>query len=113
MTYYGDSRPEDQAADAAMADLYRQLNNQDLPDDPAFDTEAGLRDIASRVHREHTEPAPGAVVQNFTTTREFGFASLTRQGGDWLLTEWDVDGRAMFHCTLHGANGRCDAPEAN
>ena len=57
MTYYGDSRPEDQAADAAMADLYRQLNNQDLPDDPAFDTEAGLRDIASRVHREHTEPA--------------------------------------------------------
>ena len=56
-----------------------------------------------------TEPAPGAVVQNFTTTREFGFASLARQGGDWLLTEWDVDGHAMFHCTLHGASGRCDA----
>jgi hypothetical protein len=57
-----------------------------------------------------TEPAPGAMVQNFTTTREFGFASLSRRGDDWLLTEWDVDGHAMFHCTLHGASGRCDAP---
>ena len=56
--YYGDSRPEDQAADDAMAALYRQLNNQDLPDDPAFDTEAGLRDLASRIHpdlAEHTD----------------------------------------------------------
>jgi hypothetical protein len=59
-----------------------------------------------------TAPAPGAVVQEFVTTGEFGFASLERQGADWLLTEWDVDGHATLHCTLHGAIGHCTGAAA-
>lgn len=56
--YYGDSRPGDQATDAAMTALYRQLGNQSLPDDPGFDTEAGLRDLTSRIiRRELVQPA--------------------------------------------------------
>lgn len=53
------------------------------------------------------EPAAGAVVQEFASNREFGFASLQRQGADWLLTERDVEGRAVMRCTLHGAVCHC------
>ncbi len=49
MTYYGDSRPGDQAADTAMRALYRQLDEQGLPGDPPFDVEAGLRDLKERL----------------------------------------------------------------
>lgn len=51
--YHGDdSRPEDLAADNAMTALYRQLDQHDLPADTPFDTEAGLRDLTSRIDRE-------------------------------------------------------------
>jgi len=35
--------------DQAMTALYRQLGSQDLPGDPAFDVEAGLRDLTARL----------------------------------------------------------------
>ena len=55
--YHGDSRTQDLATDAAMTALYRQLDNQNLPDDPGFDIEAGLRDLTSRiVRRELVRP---------------------------------------------------------
>jgi hypothetical protein len=53
MMYHGDdSRPQDQAADNAMRALYRQLDQYDLPADTPFDTEAGLRDLTSRINHE-------------------------------------------------------------
>jgi hypothetical protein len=45
-------RPQDQADDSVMRDLYQYLGQHDLPGDPAFDTEAGLRDLISRMRRE-------------------------------------------------------------
>jgi hypothetical protein len=54
-----------------------------------------------------TTPAPGASVHEFVTSHEFGFASLERQGVDWLLTEWDLQGEPMFRCTLQSATGHC------
>ena len=61
--YHGDSQPQDLATDAAMTALYRQLDSQDLPDDPDFDTEAGLRDLTSRIaRRELAQPAAAAKI---------------------------------------------------
>jgi hypothetical protein len=61
MMYHGDSRPDDQDADAAMMAMYRELDQRDLPSDPAFDLEAGLQDLTGRMQREtsrSSEPAP-------------------------------------------------------
>jgi hypothetical protein len=57
-----------------------------------------------------TTPAPGASVHEFVTSREFGFASLERQGQDWLLTEWNLQGEAFLRCVLHGTAGHCTDP---
>jgi Calcineurin-like phosphoesterase len=54
-----------------------------------------------------TTPAPGASVHEFVTTHEFGFASIERQGADWLLTEWNLQGEPMLYCSLRGATGHC------
>jgi hypothetical protein len=45
----GEPRDLTGAEDAAMRDLYRQLGEQDLPGDPPFDVEAGLRDLKKRL----------------------------------------------------------------
>jgi hypothetical protein len=50
--YHGDSGPQDQAADAAMAALYWQLDYLDLPGEVPFDTAAGLRDLIGRIQAE-------------------------------------------------------------
>ena len=51
--YHGDdSRPQDQAADAAMTDLYQQLDDHDLPADTPFNTAAGHRDLTDRIQAE-------------------------------------------------------------
>lgn len=56
---HGDPRPEDPADDAAMAALYRQLDDHDLSTDPPFDAEAGLQQLTERMGREFgPEPAP-------------------------------------------------------
>ncbi len=44
------------AADTVMRALYRQLCEQDLPGDPPFDVEAGLRDLLGRIRREQGKP---------------------------------------------------------
>lgn len=55
--YHGDSSPQDQAADAAMTALYRQLDDHDLPADIPLDTAAGHRDLTHRIQAE-LSPAP-------------------------------------------------------
>jgi calcineurin-like phosphoesterase family protein len=56
----------------------------------------------------HAEPAPGAVVKEFTSLHNFGFASLARDGAGWQLTEWDWRGEAILHCRLQGASIHCE-----
>jgi hypothetical protein len=60
--YHGDSCPEDQATDTAMAALYRQLDNHDLSTDTPFDAQAGLQRLTDRIHhelgQESQPPAP-------------------------------------------------------
>ncbi len=53
------------------------------------------------------QPAPGATVRSFVTQPGYGFATLDRQGTGWLLTEWDVAGRALLACRLDGRQWRC------
>lgn len=45
----------EQVTGIPMTALYRQLHDQGLPDDPAFDVEAGLRDIKKRIQRERAD----------------------------------------------------------
>jgi hypothetical protein len=40
------------SADTAMRALYLQLDEQGIPGDPEFDTEAGLRDLRERLARD-------------------------------------------------------------
>lgn len=47
--YHGDSSPRDQAADAAMAALYQQLDDHDLDADTPFSIAAGHRDLIYRI----------------------------------------------------------------
>jgi hypothetical protein len=54
-----------ESANAAMRALYRELDEQGLPGDPAFDVEAGLRDLRERLARDAAafkdEPAPAHI----------------------------------------------------
>lgn len=56
-----------------------------------------------------TFPAPGAAVNTFATQDDFGFASLDRNGDDWTLSEWNVDGQLVIRCELHGPALSCPA----
>ncbi len=47
-----------QAQNAAMRALYRQLDEQDLPGDPPFDVEAGLRDLRERMAEDLSSVPP-------------------------------------------------------
>lgn len=53
------------------------------------------------------QPAPGATVDEYVTQSDFGFLTLERNGGGWLLTEHDRHGQAVLHCTLQGSKGHC------
>ncbi|GAA4031833.1 metallophosphoesterase [Actimicrobium antarcticum] len=53
------------------------------------------------------QAAPGAVPDVFLSRPEFGFASLDRVGAGWVLTERDVDGRALIRCDVEGSKTRC------
>jgi hypothetical protein len=54
---------------------------------------------------------PGAEVEDYAARSEFGFATLDRvaggASGDWLLTEYDVDGLPVIECALSGGKSRC------
>ncbi len=56
-----------------------------------------------------------AVIDQFTTTNQYGFMTMervwdknTQTGADWVMREWDVDGRLLTTCLLSGSKGKCD-----
>ncbi len=53
------------------------------------------------------QPAPGAVVENFSTRSEYGFATFDRVDGGWELTEWDVMGKAILRCSFQAGKMVC------
>lgn len=56
-------------------------------------------------------PYPGAVVEDFATTFEYGFATLDREdpqdASRWLLTEYNADGKPTIRCRIHQGKSRC------
>jgi hypothetical protein len=60
-------------------------------------------------------PYPGAMVEDFATTYEYGFATLDRadpqDASRWLLTEYNVDGKPTIRCHIAHGKSRC-APVA-
>jgi hypothetical protein len=54
------------------------------------------------------QPAPGAVVANFTATNRFGFMTMERDAGGWMMKAWDVHGAPVTTCTLARHVARCE-----
>lgn len=55
-------------------------------------------------------PFPGALVEDYASRAEYGFATLERKpSGEWLLTEYSVQGLPVIACTLVGGKSRCKA----
>jgi len=52
-------------------------------------------------------PAPGAVVGQMLSSPRFGFLTLERNGEDWALRAFDVDGKAFAACTLRRRAASC------
>ncbi len=54
---------------------------------------------------------PGAVVEDYASRSDFGFASLERldekQGTTWLLTEYTTAGLAVIQCRIAKGKSRC------
>ncbi len=52
-----------------------------------------------------------ALVEDYAATAAYGFATLDRVGGgesgDWLLTEFDTDGKAVFLCQIKNSKSQC------
>ena len=59
------------------------------------------------------QPYPGAVVEDFATQSDYGFATLDRVAGKddthWLLTEYRADGTPTMRCNIVGSKSRCTA----
>jgi hypothetical protein len=56
---------------------------------------------------QRAQPAPGAVVGEFVTQSDFGFALLERADDGWTLSEWSVNGQRRLSCQLRHARLRC------
>ena len=52
-------------------------------------------------------PYREAVVAEFTTTNQYGFMTMEREGQDWLMREWDRNGALLTSCLLSGSKGKC------
>lgn len=60
------------------------------------------------------QPYPGAIVEDYVTRAEYGYATLDRVGpgnsGRWLLTEYNATDRPVFHCDIQGSKSKCTRP---
>ena len=58
-----------------------------------------------------TELYPGVEVEDYASRSEFGFATLDRVDGaapgQWLLTEYAVNGVPVLECSISGGKSRC------
>ncbi len=55
-------------------------------------------------------PFPGALVEDYAARAEYGFATLDRQStGQWLLTEYSMQGVPLIACQLAQGKSRCHA----
>jgi hypothetical protein len=59
-----------------------------------------------------TQAYPGAVIDDYASQSEYGFAMLERidtpAGSDWQLTEYTALGKASIRCRIHAAKSRCE-----
>ncbi len=62
---------------------------------------------------ENASPAPGAEVATFSSWVDgFGWMSMERTGpANWNVTVWDVNGKAVNHCTITGKDSKCDVAQ--
>jgi hypothetical protein len=60
-----------------------------------------------------TEPAPGAVVEHFSSWVDgFGFMTLERTGvHTWEVGVWGRDGKRRNRCRVEGSKSRCERPQ--
>ncbi len=62
---------------------------------------------------ENAMPAAGAEVASFSSwVYGFGWMSMERTGlQNWSVVVWDVNGKAVNHCTIVGKDSKCDVPQ--
>ena len=62
-----------------------------------------------------SEPAPGAVVEHFSSWVDgFGFMTLERLGAaSWEVGVWDRHGQRRNRCTVEGSKSRCDLAQVS
>jgi hypothetical protein len=59
------------------------------------------------------QPYPGALVEDYMSRSEYGFATLDRQAhGAWLLTEHTPQGVPVIECKLAGGKSQCSKLQA-
>ena len=54
------------------------------------------------------QPAPGALINDFVTRQGLGFASLEQTALGWRMTEFSVQGKALFQCALLNGKSKCE-----
>ncbi|MEO8509345.1 MAG: metallophosphoesterase [Betaproteobacteria bacterium] len=55
---------------------------------------------------DHT-PLPGAVVASLLATAKFGFMTMERDGGGWVVKAWDRSGAPLTSCSLFARKAAC------
>ncbi len=55
-----------------------------------------------------------AIIEDYAATAAYGFATLDKISAAghsrWLLTEYDIEGEAVFSCTLENGKSKCTKP---
>jgi hypothetical protein len=55
-----------------------------------------------------------AIIEDYAATAAYGFATLDKISAEghkrWLLTEYDIEGEAVFSCTLENGKSKCTKP---
>jgi hypothetical protein len=58
----------------------------------------------------------GAEIEDYAARSDYGFATLDRVdsgvNGDWLLTEYTINGRAVIQCKISGGKSHCSSVSA-
>ena len=75
-----------------------------------------MEGVAPTMVKSATPLYPGAIVDDYAASSEYGFATLDRvgsgAGSSWLLTEYNLQGKAIIQCKLVEAKSRCASLDA-